>query len=155
MEKTKKVFRSRISVLMIGLLLAMFAPICIGLFKNKVYDGFFTMSGILLFVIFFGFYGMRYIISENILYLKWWFIPLKEVDVTYIESVKRTYDPISAPASSIKRLLIKFKGLSFSSFMISPVREEEFISELKAINPDIKINVPIKKGIWRFWDWDV
>jgi len=155
MEKTKKVFRSRISVLMIGLLLAMFVPICVGLYKNKVYDGFFTMSGILLFVIFFGFYGMRYIISENILYLKWWFIPLREVDVTYIESVKRTYDPISAPASSIKRLLIKFKGLSFSSFMISPVNEEEFISELKAINPDIKINVPIKKGIWRFWDWDV
>ena len=155
MKNERKIFRSRISVLMLVFLLAIYSPICFGLFKNKVYDGFFTMSGILLFVIFFGFYGMRYIISENILYLKWWFIPLKEVDVTYIESVKRTYDPISAPASSIKRLLIKFKGLSFSSFMISPVREEEFISELKAINPDIEINVPIKKGIWRFWDWDI
>ena len=154
MEKTKKVFRTRISVLMIAFMLAIFVPICVGMFKNKVYDGFFTMSGIALFVILYGVRGYRYIISENILYVKWWFIPIKDVDVTSLESVKRTYDPISTHAASIKRLLIKYKGLSLSSFMISPVREEEFISELKAINPDIEVKVPIKKGLWRFWDWD-
>jgi Protein of unknown function (DUF1200). len=154
MGKTKKVFRSRISILFIVFLLAIYIPICFGLYKNKVYDGFFTMSGIALFAIFLGFRGMRYIISENILHLNWWFITIKDVDITHIESVKRTYDPISAPASSVKRLLIKYKGLSSTS-MISPVKEKEFISELKVINPDIEVNVPIKKGIWRFWDWDV
>ena len=155
MEKAKKVFRTRVSVLMSGFVLAMFIPICIGLFKNEVYDGFFTMSGIGLFVIIFGFGGMRYIISENILYVNWWFIPIKNVDITRLESVERTYDPISAPAASLRRLLIRYKGLSLSSFMISPINEEVFISELKVINPDIKVNVPTKKGVWRFWDWDI
>ena len=140
---------------MSGFVLAIFIPICIGLFKNEVYNGFFTMSGIGLFVIIFGFGGMRYIISENILYIKWWFIPIKDVDVTHLESVERTYDPISAPAASLRRLLIRYKGLSLSSFMISPINEEEFISELKVINPNIKVNVPIKKGVWRIWDWDI
>jgi hypothetical protein len=40
--------------------------------------------------------------------------------------------------------------------LISPVREREFIDELKAVNPDIVIDVPPdKKGIWRVWDWDI
>ena len=155
MKKTEKKFRTRISILMSGFVLAIFIPICIGLFKNEVYNGFFTMSGIGLFVIIFGFGGMRYIISENILYIKWWFIPIKDVDVTHLESEERTYDPISAPAASLRRLLIRYKGLSLSSFMISPINEEEFISELKVINPNIKVNVPIKKGVWRIWDWDI
>jgi hypothetical protein len=26
---------------------------------------------------------------------------------------------------------------------------------LKAINPNIEVDVPNKKGIWRIWDWDI
>jgi len=155
MKNERKVFRSRISVLMLVFLLAIYSPICFGLFKNKVYDGFFVMSGIMLFCVFFVFRGIRYIISENILYVKCWFIPIKSVYISHLESIERTYDPISAPASSLKRLLIKCRGLSLFSFMISPVKEEDFISELKTINPDIKVDVPFKKGIWRIWDWDI
>jgi hypothetical protein len=155
MKKTEKIFRSRISVLIIGFLSALFLPICIGLLKNEIYDGFYCMSGVLLFCIFFVFRGTHYIISENILYVKIWFIPVGNKDITDIESLKRSYDPTSTHASSLKRLEIKFKGRLSSSCLISPIREEEFISELKTINPNIKINVPNKKGIWRFWDWDI
>ena len=155
MEKKEKIFRSRISVLLIGFLLALFFPICIGFFKNKVYDGFYFMSGILLFCVFIVFPGIRYIILENILYIKFWFIPITEIDILCIESAERSYDPTSAHASSLKRLHIQFKRLSSASWLISPIREKEFISELKTINPDIKISVPDKKGIWRFWDWDI
>jgi hypothetical protein len=155
MKKTKKIFRSRISVLMIGFLSAIFLPICIGLLKNEVYDGVCCMFGILLFCIFFVFRGVHYIISGNILYVKVWFIPVGNKDITDIESVGRSYDPTSTYASSLKRLDIEFKGRLSYSCLISPIREEEFISELKTINPDIKVNVPNKKGIWRFWDWDI
>ena len=155
MKRTKKVFRSCLSVLLIVFLLTIFLPVCIGLFKNKVYDGFFCVSGMGLFVIFVCFRGAYYIISDNMLYIKWWFIPTNDVDITHLESVEHSYDPTStcAYSLSLKRLHLQYKRLSSStSLLISPVREEEFISEMKAINPDIKVNVPIRKGIWRFWD---
>ena len=41
------------------------------------------------------------------------------------------------------------------SVLISPDREQEFIEELKAVNPGIYVNIPESKGIWRFWDWDI
>ena len=36
--------------------------------------------------------------------------------------------------------------------LISLVREQEFIEELKAINPNIYVNVPLKKEKWRILD---
>ena len=39
--------------------------------------------------------------------------------------------------------------------LISPVREQEFIEDLKAINPDIYVRIPIKEGIWRIYNWDI
>ncbi|MDR1202039.1 MAG: hypothetical protein LBL58_10490 [Tannerellaceae bacterium] len=53
----------------------------------------------------------------------------------------------------LKRLRIDF--VNKSSWLISPVQEQKFIEELKAINPDIYINVSNKKGIWRIQDWDI
>ena len=63
-------------------------------------------------------------------------------------------------ASSLKRLCILFEGRGkfqhrMLDWVISPVREQEFIEALKVADPDIYINVPIKKGIWRFGDWDI
>ncbi|MDR0364732.1 MAG: PH domain-containing protein [Bacteroidales bacterium] len=43
----------------------------------------------------------------------------------------------------------------FPYMLISPVKEQEFIEELKAVNPDIYVRVPDKKGIWRVHDWDI
>jgi hypothetical protein len=39
--------------------------------------------------------------------------------------------------------------------LISPVREQEFLEALKTVNPSIQITVSDKKGVWRFWDWDI
>jgi hypothetical protein len=155
MTKTKKLFRSRISVLLTGFLLAIFLPVCIGFLKNGVYDGFYFMSAVLLFCVFFVFRGIHYLISENMLYVKIWFIPVENVDITHIESVERSCNPVAACASSLKRLHLRLKGRSSFSLLISPVREEEFISELKTVNPAIEVSVPDRKGIWRFWDWDM
>jgi hypothetical protein len=70
--------------------------------------------------------------------------------------VERSYNPLSSPAASLKRLRIGLGGKAkFPYMLISPVKEQEFIEELKAVNPDIYVRVPDKKGIWRVHDWDI
>jgi hypothetical protein len=79
------------------------------------------------------------------------------VDIWDIVSIRRSYNPISSCAASLKRLEITFRGRSkkYSGMLISPVREQEFFDTLKVIKPHIRINAPVKKDVWRFWDWDI
>ena len=110
------------------------------------------MGGTLLFIILlFG--GMRYIISDNKLHVKiLWCIPLETVDISTIISAERSYNFLSSPAVSLKRLQINFRK---GSILISPVKEMEFIEELKAVNPDINVNIPVKEGAWCIQDLDI
>ena len=149
-----KTFRSRISILMTGLILAaMFYPI-ITTFLHRGYYGFYTLGGVSLFILIFC--GIRYIISGEKLYLKMWFIPNGSANIKDIVSIERSYNILSAPAISLKRLSIRFKkGSPNIWWLISPVREKEFIDMLKTVNPNIEVNIPEKKEIWRFWDWDI
>ena len=150
-----KVFRSRFSVLLIGIVLAAFIFAVIPAFQQMRYNDFFILSGSFIFVIFL-FCGMRYIISGNKLYIKvMWIIPSGSVDIANIISVKRSYNPLSSPACSLKRLCIHFKNGLYPYKLISPVREQDFIEALKAVNPDIHISAPNKKGLWRIWNWDI
>jgi len=153
--KEKKVFRSRISVLLVGFILAVFIPCTIPMIKYMIISGLLIMGGIsLLMVLMLS--GMRYIISGDTLYLKTWFIPNGSVRISNITSIKRSYNPLSSPAASLKRLRIDLrKSEKYPLMLISPVRETEFIEELKSINPDIIVKVPDKKGIWRIQDWDI
>jgi len=127
---------------------------CISLFLNKAYQGFYILGGVLLFGILI-ITGMRCVISGEKLYLKMWFISNRGVNISDIVLVKRSYNPIASHAASFKRLSIHFKtGGIF--WLISPVREKEFIEALKAINPNIYVHIPEKTGKWwRFWDWDI
>ena len=152
MKKQKKVFRSRISVLLAGLLLAVFIPVFVPIVIHEKYEGLYGSVGALLFCLFL-LSGMRYIISENKLYLKNWFIPCGSTNIVNITSVKRSYNPLSSPAASLKRLHIRIT--KHQPWLISPVREQEFIKDLKAINPDIEVSISDKKGMWRIWDWDI
>jgi hypothetical protein len=152
MEQSSKTFRSRISVLLIGLL-ALFTGTCLGILPDAARDSGpgFILGGAFLFALFIS-TGMRYTLSGNSLYVRIWFIPYGKLTVTDIVSVKRTYNPLSSPAASLKRLRIRSAN---RFWLVSPVREEEFIEELKAINPEIYVNVPVKKGKWHIWDWDI
>jgi len=79
--------------------------------------------------------------------------------LSVIASVERSYNPLSSPAGSLKRLKIRMKkGYKFPYALVSPVREQEFLETLKQLNPDINIRVSDKKGwhrIYRIWDWDI
>lgn len=152
--KRENVYRSRISVLLICIFLVIIIPIFIPIFQDLIYPGMFVMGGILLFLISF-FIGMRYVISgDNLIVRIFWLFPIASVDVKRIDKVERTYDPLSSPqAVSIKKLRISF--LAGSPWLISPVREEEFLEALKAVNPHIYVKISHKKGFWRIQDWDI
>ena len=158
--ESKKVFRSRISVLLIGFFLLVFILTGIPMINQMIISGLCIMCGTLVFI---GLLlsGMHYIISGNNLYVKiLWIIPFGlfgSVKISNIISIERSYNPLSSPAASLKRLRLDLvKEAKFLPFMlISPVREQEFIEELKAINPDIYVNVPVKTRIWRIQDWDI
>ena len=152
MEKAKKVFRSRISLLLSAITLAIFVSVSIPIFQSGTYDGLHILGGTLFFIIFL-FTGIRYIISGERLYLKIWFIPMGSTNIADMMSVKRSYNPLSSPAASLKRLRINFR--SGICWLISPAGEKRFIEELKAVNPDIEIDVADRKGALRVWDWDI
>jgi len=123
-----------------------------------IISGLLILTGTFLFIVLlFG--GMRYTISGDTLVVKMWVIPGGNVKISDIVLVERSYNPLSAPAASLKRLRIVFrKNAYFTYTLISPVREREFIEELKAVNPNINVNVPdasVKKGVWRILDWDI
>jgi small neutral amino acid transporter SnatA (MarC family) len=62
--KRRKIFRSRISVLFIVFIFAIFLRVFILLFQEKAYQDIYILGGILLFVILLS-TGMRYVISGN------------------------------------------------------------------------------------------
>ena len=152
MEKSKKVFRSRIGVTFFLLVLPAFVWVFFYPYnENRVL--YIVVGGSMLFLVLL-ITGMRVVISGNKLFLRIWFISNTGVNIADINSVERSYNPIASHAASFKRLSIHFKtGRMF--WLISPVREKEFIEALKAINSDIRINIPEKKGKWRILDWDI
>ena len=152
MKNTKKVFRSRISLLIIGVPLVILLLVAIFPFYYSSYKGLYGIGGIMLFFIFL-ICGIRYIILGNKLYVKvFWIISSGSVNIADVISVVRSYNALSSPAASEERLCISVKkGLKkYPHLLISPVREREFIEQLKAINPDIYVNVPNKKKVWDF-----
>jgi hypothetical protein len=137
-------------------MLAVFIPTSIPMFRHGVTEGLYIHGGVLLFIVLI-FTGMRYVIAGDRLYLKMWMIPNGSVRIANIVSVKRSYNPLSSPAASLKRLCIRFRkgAVKGPYWLVSPVREREFIEALKAVNPAIEVQIPEKKGIWRIQDWDI
>ncbi len=155
MEKTKKVFRSRISVLIIVFIGAVFIPLSMPIFQHGNFETAYTLGGAFMFIIFL-FSGMRYIISGNKLLFRIWFIPCGSVNIMDIVSVERSYNLLSSPAASIKRLCILFeKKAKFPYALVSPVKEIEFVEELRNIKSDIHVKINDKKDWWRIWNWDI
>ena len=151
----KKVFRSRISVLLFGIILIILITRFIYIFQDEMSNEVYMLLGVFVLILLI-FSGMRYVISGNMLYCKMWNITTASVDIADIVSIERTYNLLSSNAASLKRLYIYYRnGASISFWLISPDREQEFLEELKAINPNITVDVPIKTGAWRIWDWDI
>lgn len=151
--KHKKTFRSRQSVLLIIILVATLIIPLIQMIRNNDTSGLWILSATILFVVLI-FMGIRYTISDNTLSVKVFYIPAGKEKISDIKSIKRSYNPLSSPAASLKRLRIDY-GANKLYMLISPANEKKFIDELKQINPNIKVSVSDKKGFWRIQDWDI
>ena len=154
--KKKKEFRSRISVLFLVFMLLTLIPIFIialpPLIQHEDYK-MLWIFGVIVLPIIPILTGVRYVISGDKLFIKMCFIPCGSVDIADIVLVERSYNLLSSPAVSLKRLRIFCA--EGGGCLISPAREQEFIETLKAINPDIQVDIPDKKGTFRIQDWDI
>jgi len=147
-------FRSRYSIILLVIALAPAVFMTYEFIKQPDFRIILVLIGYVGIVMMVS--GFRYIIADHKLISMIWTIKIGEVEISSMTKIKRSYLVLSSNAGSLKRLYITLKGGSPNSFLlISPNNETEFLRALKEINPKIDINVPNKKGKFRFWDWDI
>jgi PH (Pleckstrin Homology) domain-containing protein len=95
----------------------------------------FIPSIILLYVVWFR---TRYFVSNETLKIKIGPLTEREVEISEIISVKRSFSLIASPANSFRRLEIRYRG---GKVLISPVRESEFLLLLSQLNERVRIEV--------------
>ena len=157
----KKTFRSRVSILLILFIAAVFSCSAAVVISYGDSDAIIRTVG--LFILLFAFiialfFSMNYRIDGQILYIRYLGFSAGSIELQDICKIKRTYNPLSSPAASLKRMALyrrKSTGKPVLCALISPVREEEFLDMLKSVNPSIDIQVNNRKSVWRIWDWDL
>lgn len=134
-----KVFKSKIDV---WLLLIIYVPVTVAMVMGIV-DKQWEVLAInicIIAVVTYLFTGTKYIISNNILHIKIGAIEVKKLDVHKIKKIEKTFNPLSAPALSLKRLKLSY-GESFGYTLISPKEREQFINAILEINPSVEVKV--------------
>ena len=145
-------FRSRVSVLLLLLVVMSILP---AFFLGEPNSHPYVAYGILgttLIGLLWMLFSMRYIISENELLMKMGPFGTQRMDIRKIERIERSYNPLSSPSASLKRLYIKGNG---QDALISPVDEAEFIRVLKSRNPNITVTIEDHDQWWQCWKWDI
>jgi hypothetical protein len=97
--------------------------------------GFVTLSLLASSVLLWALYGTWYDLTDTELRvhsgpLRW------RIPISSIQSVHRTYNPLSSPACSLNRLHIHHREHRWG-LLISPDRQAEFLDELAAMDPDL------------------
>ena len=98
------------------------------------------ISVVFAFIEIIAFTGIRYVIDENRLgvryFYRWHWYPIDK-----ISKVKKVKGVLSAPALSTSRVAITFSDRkilkSFAPMELSPLDRDGFIAELREINPSI------------------
>ncbi|RYY25167.1 MAG: hypothetical protein EOO04_12185 [Chitinophagaceae bacterium] len=83
------------------------------------------------------FMNTYYEIKGHLMKIRCGFLIDKEVDINHIVTVKETFNPLSAPATSLDRLEIKFSD--GNSVLVSPREKSAFIKNLLEVNPGIQV----------------
>jgi Bacterial PH domain len=69
----------------------------------------------------------------------------KKIPIKDIRKIRKTKNPLSAPALSFDRLEISYgSGYGFGMALISPKDKQSFVSLLKSKNPQIEVDTKIK-----------
>ncbi|USP39512.1 PH domain-containing protein [Acinetobacter sp. XS-4] len=101
--------------------------------KNNFFD--IIIYSILLWLIWTPIINTNYTIDKNYLIIKCTVLKWK-IKIKSIQSVEKTYNPLSAPALSLDRLKIKYLDDTgyLKTIMISPKEKDEFIKTLNKEN---------------------
>lgn len=97
---------------------------------------------ILLLLALFIFHIFRntfYTIAGSQLHIKSGVVYNSVIEISHIKKINRTNNILSAPSLSFDRIEIHYN--KFDTVIISPERREEFIDDLKKINPGIVTNL--------------
>lgn len=99
------------------------------------------MAGIFAILFFFFLHILLntfYVISKGkYLVIKAGFLYAKKLLVEDITRIEKTNIAIASPAASFKRMEIYYG--KYSSEVISPKRQQQFLAELQSLNPTIKV----------------
>ncbi|GGE67970.1 PH domain-containing protein [Priestia taiwanensis] len=85
-----------------------------------------------------GWFGTYYVVMDTELKVYGGFIPMGKIDISTITSIRRTNNPLSAPALSFKRLEITYGKWEMA--LVSPENETYFVQLLKEKNPHIVLD---------------
>ena len=133
---TSVVFRSKIDLWLIILLLAVVLSITLPLFWE--FDWVILVIDIPIILLFYDLLrNTKYVIDDNRLIVKGGFLLCSTYDISSINSISPTRTFLSAPACSMDRMKIEMKGGDI--VVISPLRKQEFIEELLKVNPGIEV----------------
>jgi len=130
------VFRSKIDLWLIILLLAVVLSITLHLFWK--FDWINLIIDIPVILLFYDMLrNTKYVIDGNKLIIKGGFLLCSTYEISSIRSIVPTRTLLSAPAMSLDRMKIDLKG--GDSVVISPLKKHEFIAELLKVNPQIEV----------------
>jgi PH (Pleckstrin Homology) domain-containing protein len=124
-------------------------PVSIGLFAALMFASahrnWFAVAIVFLVMLFVMhvFLFTYYEINGHLLRIKCGFLIDRNINIHDLVSVKETYNPLSAPATSLDRLELKFKGKD--SILVSPQNKKAFINHLLAVDPLIQVQLRARK----------
>ena len=138
-----KTYKSKVSI---GLFLFVNVPLVVTLLLPFILsdekDARITVLLIILPILLFINYTLlsnRYNIRQNKLEIKGGVLYRLSIDISQIKKIEKSNSLSSSPASSLERLEILYN--KWDSVLISPENKEDFIADLKQINPDIIIKL--------------
>ncbi len=133
----KKTYYTRVSVGLVAFIVVVCAVCCLPGFSEEGGWRLLIGIGITLSLLLLLLFAIRYTIDGTTLRVTV-LVFNDEFDLTKLVSVTPTRTILSAPASSLKRIRLEFSN--GDAVVISPRHQEDFLAELRRINPKVKID---------------
>ena len=133
----KKVFHSKIGLELFIPIATVVATVIILLsMSSPKWLGIVILLPVILFIIHL-FMNTHYTIKGDLLKIKCGFLFNKTINIQSITKISETTNPMSAPATSLDRLEIRYN--TYDYVIISPKHKRAFIEELISLKPTIEI----------------
>ena len=144
-----KTYRTRISVGLVAFIIVVLLVCCLpGILGDGGWRLLISVC-VTCVPVFYLLYAIKYTIDGTTLRVTVLGMFNDEYDLTLLESVVPTRTILSAPASSLKRIRLDFTD--GQTAVISPRNQEDFLAELRKINPKVKIDETLLLSMAPLW----